>query len=302
MSSVNKLGSTKVIFYFRRTPKDPKIAHTHSCVCNNTKCMAGYIKDIVELQKNAVLWWPDNLKRLNANASIIPKLLESQNDFISILQLSKNSPTQIFDLVEVAKFPANLFLKHLVVISDYGGEPIGRLGKNFSEIFTETNSSGKTVMNYTWNSKEYIYTFEALPVRGLNNKKLHNDGVSLQKAKPFDALKRDMVMILLFASTSDASEQAGLDVCILGSLLGDEKVLKEHIKQLYIVVSRITGGAKANSLGQFAQKYIVDYLQNSLGNNYNVVSNGYIILDGYTKRNGMPFDVVIEKRWQKSWC
>jgi hypothetical protein len=51
--------------------------------------MASYTKDIEALQKNAVLWWPEPLKELNSNASIIPKLLESQDDFISILQLSE---------------------------------------------------------------------------------------------------------------------------------------------------------------------------------------------------------------------
>jgi hypothetical protein len=34
--------------------------------------------------------------------------------------LSKNSPTQIFELVQAAEFPANLFLKHLVVIKGLG--------------------------------------------------------------------------------------------------------------------------------------------------------------------------------------
>jgi hypothetical protein len=261
--------------------------------------MTTYAKNITMLQKNAVLWWPATLKELNSNASIIPKLLESQDDFISILQLSKTSPTQIFDLIDVAKFPANLFLKHLVVISDYGGESMQRLGNNFTDIFTELDSSGKTVMNYVWNGKEYRYIFEALPIKGLGNKKLHIDGVGLQKSRPFDALKRDMVMILLFASTSDVAEQAGLDVCMLGSLLGDKKTLKEHIKQQYIVVSRITGGARANSLGQFAQKYLVDYLQKNLGGSYKVTSNGYIALSGYAKKGGMPFDVVIEKNDKK---
>ena len=75
--------------------------------------------------------------------------------------------------------------------------------------------------------------------------------------------------------------------------------MREHIKQQYIIVSRITGGARANSLGQFAQKYIVGYLQKHLGSNYKVISNGHITLSGYAKKGGMPFDIAIEKNGKK---
>jgi len=241
------------------------------------------------------MWWTENLKNENATISIIPRLLETQDDFVSILQLSKNNPTQVFDLVKAAEFPANLFLKHLVVISDYGGELIQRLGRSFLNIFTKKDPTGKPVMDYVWKGKNYQYVFESMPIKGLNNKKLSIDGNGLQSAKPFDTLKRDMTMILLYASTSEASEYAGLDVCLLGSLLGDEVALEHHIKQKYIVVSRITGGANANSLGQLAQRYIVKYLKEKLGSEFHITSNGSIILQGYSKTTGIPFDVVVTK-------
>jgi hypothetical protein len=257
--------------------------------------MPNYARDITTLESYAAMWWPVNLKDENATVNIIPKLLKTQDDFISILKLSKHSPTQVFDLVEAAQFSANLFLKHLVVISDYGGEPIQRLGRSFTDIFTTTDQTGKRVMDYVWRGTNYQYVFESMPVKGLNNKKLDIDGNGLQSDKPFDSLKRDMTMILLYASTSDVSEQAGLDVCFLGSLLGDKAGLKRHIKQRYIEVSRITGGANANSLGQLAQRYIVKYLKEKLGNEFKIISNGLIILDGYGKPTGMPFDVVVTK-------
>lgn len=117
--------------------------------------MPNYARDILTLQNHATMWWNENLKDENSAISIIPKLLETQDDFISILQLSKNSPTQVFKLVKAAELPANLFLKHLVVISDYGGELIQRLGKNFKDIFTDTDKNGKPIMNYVWKGKNY---------------------------------------------------------------------------------------------------------------------------------------------------
>ncbi len=257
--------------------------------------MPNYARDIATLQSHAAMWWLENLKDENATISIIPRLLETQDDFISILQLSKNSPTQVFDLVKAAGFPANLFLKHLVVISDYGGEPIQRLGRSFTDIFREKNQLGKPGMDYVWRGRNYQYIFESMPVKGLGNKKLDIDGKGLQLAKPFDGLKRDMTMILLYASTSDVSEHAGLEVCLLGSLLGDEVALERHIKQRYISVSRIIGGAHANSLGQLAQSYIVKYLKEKLGNEFDITSNGSIILQDYGKSTGMPFDVIVTK-------
>ena len=262
--------------------------------------MQNYARDIITLQSYAAMWWPANLKDKNATISIIPRLLETQDDFISILQLSKKNPTQVFNLVEAAKFPANLFLKHLVIISDYGAEPMEKLRKNFTNIFTKKDQTGKPIMDYVWRGVNYQYIFESMPVKyKLTNKNLNIDGEGLQVDKPFDGFIRDMTMILLYAGTSEVFEKAGLDVCILGSLLGDEVALEHHIKQRYIVVSRITGGANANSLGQLAQRYIVEYLKEKLGNEFDITSNGLIILQDYAKTTEMPFDIVVTKAGKK---
>ena len=89
-----------------------------------------YRKNIDDLQRQAVMWWPNSLKEKASSISVIPILLESQEEFISILKLSKKSPHHIFDVVKASEFPANLFLKHLSVLADYGGETIQRLNKN----------------------------------------------------------------------------------------------------------------------------------------------------------------------------
>ena len=211
-----------------------------------------YKRTIQELESKATLWWSAQLHESNANISIIPKLLETQDDFLRIISLAKGNPFKVFDLLEASEFPANLFLKHLSVLADYGGEPIQRLGRSFDDIFKNNISD--------------IY--------------------------------KDMIVILMFGSTSTVSQEAGLSKCEVGTLLGKADILEKFVKQRYINVSRITGGATANSLGQLAQKEVVNYLKNSLPKGYEVVSNGYIQLDGYNKNSGMPFDIVIEKKKQ----
>lgn len=192
-----------------------------------------------------------------------------------------------------SKFPVNLFLKHLCVLADYGGEPIQRLGRAFASIFD--SGMNPLSMSFAWDSNNYTYEFKSLPLRGLGNKKLFIDGDGLTEECGLTDLYRDMIVLLMFGSTSTVSEEAGLGACEIGTLLGKTELLEKYVKERYINVSRITGGATANSLGQLAQKEIVKYLSQALDENYHVVSNGYIQLDGYEKEAGMPFDVVVKK-------
>ena len=252
-----------------------------------------YNRNIDDLEANAILWWPEDLNQANAAISVIPKLLQTQDDFLKIISLSKESPFHVFDILIASKFPANLFLKHLCVLADYGGEPIQRLGRSFDSIFKSKNN--EYLMSFTWESNNYVYKFKKLPLRGLGNKKLFIDGEGLTKKKPISDLYRDMIVLLMFGSTSTVSNEAGLSACEIGTLLGKSEILEKYVKERYINVSRITGGATANSLGQLAQKKIVEYLSQSLGNEFQVISNGYIQLTGYDKEGGMPFDIVVEK-------
>ncbi|MCK5848659.1 MAG: restriction endonuclease [Caldisericia bacterium] len=200
----------------------------------------------------------------------------------------------MFKLIETAKYPGNLFLKHLVVLSNYGGESIQRLERSFADIFPKDKMGG-FYFEFIWQSKTHKYVFEELPKKGLNNKVLAIDGAGLSSTRKLDGLTRDIIAILLFASTSNISNQAGLESCEIGTLLGNESELKNFVKQRYIIVSRITGGATANSLGQLAQTAIVDFLHVDLGNSFNVVRNGYLKLKDYKNKSGMPFDIVVSK-------
>ena len=256
--------------------------------------MPKYNRTIKELEKQAALWWPEELKEKNALANEIPLLLEKQDDFLDIISLSKKKPLQVFELIKAAKFPGNLFLKHLVVLSDYGGEPIQRLGRAFTDIFPQ-DKKGKYYFDFVWKAKKYKYVFETFPINKMNNKKFGIDGESLSTERELDAMTKDLIAILLFAATSDFAEQGGLDSCEIGTLLGNKVELKNFVKQRYILVSRITGGAKANSLGQLAQSGVADFLNNDLGNDYTVTNNGTIALSGYDKEAGMPFDIVVSK-------
>lgn len=255
-----------------------------------------YKRNIEELRTHAVNWWPQEIVAQQSTTSIIPQLVASQDDFISILSLYKcHNPSNLFALIESSGMPANLFLKHLCVILDYGGEPIQRLGREFSSIFELDASFNKYKMVISFDTREFDYFFEALPIKSLSNSRLKLDGENLQAPNKLSPLYKDMIMILMYGAFSSSSEHANLNACDMAARVGIKDVLDEYIKQRYIYVSRITGGAKANTSGQLLQKYVREFLSTNLGIGYSVVSNGKILLNTQGGDIKSPFDIVIKK-------
>ena len=65
-----------------------------------------------------------------------------------------------------AHFAANLFLKHLMVLTDFGSEPLQRINRDFSNYFPDNK------LRYALSGRENEYEFTALPTQGaLTNKK-----------------------------------------------------------------------------------------------------------------------------------
>ena len=249
-----------------------------------------------ELQAAASMFWPVELSEREAKLSIVPLLLETQDQFASILSVDIRDLENLFDILEASRLPANLFLKHLVILADFGGEPLKRISKEheFATLFPD----GK--LNYYWHGETRSYRFRVLPERSLSNPALHIDGKGLAADHELDDLKRDAIAILLYGSVySGGAEQTALTLakCQIGEYLGKPKQLSEFMKQRYIWVSRITGGAMANNLGQLAQKLVADYVNEHLGvENLSVQLNGRLPgvshTDETTDRE-TSFDIIV---------
>ena len=254
-----------------------------------------YKKTLQDLEQVAIKWWPKDLEAEVAKSSVVPKLLQTQEQFISVLKLSGKSPEQIFDVIDAGDLPANLFLKHLVVLSDYGGELIKRLGKEFTKVFPIDAKTKDRSIQFLFAGKLTYYTFKALPVTGLSNARLKIDGAAIVKSTPLNDLAKDLIMILLYGGASTASDMASLQKCDIGGLIGKPDEIDRYVRQKYLQVSRITTGASANSLGQIAQIFVAKYLRGKLDDSYHVQSNGKVKLKSYDKSGGMPFDVVVKR-------
>lgn len=73
------------------------------------------MRDIKDLESKALKFWPKKISVKEKNSSIIPKLIETQDKFISLLNISDASPFKWKDtLLSTKNLSGNLFLKHLI--------------------------------------------------------------------------------------------------------------------------------------------------------------------------------------------
>lgn len=254
-----------------------------------------YERTLEELEQHACKWWPREVREEAQKISILHTLLSTQEKFISILKLAdKDNANNLFELLDASNFAYNLFLKHLVVLTDFGSEPLQRINKNFIDMFP----TGQLVYNTGTGKK--LYSFASLPINGvLNNKRMKIDTVeNLASGKYNKGLCKDIIMLLIYgAATTDTSTRAILFKCTPFEYLGNDSKIEDFVRKNYIRVSSIIRGKTATDLGNVAQQYVVEYLANALGENYNVRSNGTI--PGVTQNDGTTltsFDIVVDRK------
>ena len=221
-----------------------------------------YRRTFEELEEVASKFWPAELSELEAKLSVVPLLLDTQDQFISIISVKTPDLDKLFSIVEASSLPANVFLKHLAILADFGGEPLQRISREFEMLFPQGR------LNYYWHGKPQSYTFRAVPNLQFSNQSLHIDGRHLAEHHSLDDLTRDAIALLLFGGAYSGDDQgtaSALAKCEIGDYLGKPDELADFIKQRYIWVSRITGGAKANNLGQLAQQFVAEYIEDHVG-------------------------------------
>lgn len=219
-------------------------------------------RDIEDLEANAARFWPTELARREQTTSIIPKLIESQEKFIGILYVADASPRAWKDVLQATKeMPANLFLKHLMVLSNVGGEKTQRYRTNIKDFF-----SGGT-MTFRWKDAEHQYKFRSINgATKWSNAVLRVDGMGLVNGADLSPAMEDVAMLLMHGGASIDQGVPGdiLAQCVVGTLIGRKLELDSFVRQRYIQVSRITGGASANKMGQLLQSYVREHLKSAL--------------------------------------
>lgn len=236
-------------------------------------------------------FWPTALAQREQTTSIIPMLIESQEKFIGILYVADASPTAWKEvLAATSGMPGNLFLKHLIVLSDVGGEKLQRYRSNITTFFPE----GK--MTFHWQDAHHTYDFKSLEnCRTWTNSSLAVDGSGLAQPQDLSLAMEDAAMLLTHggASIDPGLPDDLIEKCIIGSLIGKKRELDTFVRQRYIHVSRITGGATANQMGQLCQAYVKERLQTVLPD-WDFSRHTIPGITHTAGRTDMSFDLVAE--------
>lgn len=216
-------------------------------------------RTIAEFRRNAVRFWPDEIRSQADLISVLPSLVETQEAFLSILKLADKSPTSWEDALRVTdSLSGGLFLKHLMVLSDLGGEALNKIAP-LSEQFPDAQ------MEFEWSGETHTWQFTALGQAktahnnslGVTEKKIANGDAELQP------IMRDAVMLILFGGLAINSRLAPqyAEKCMIGAMLGRGNELKQFVREAYLRVSRQVNGGTANALGALMQVYVADKLR-----------------------------------------
>lgn len=248
-------------------------------------------RTIDQIEEEAVKWWP---KGLSSDPESIRLLVATQDKFLSLLNVSRSDPESFLSLIKASDLPANLVLKHLCLLADYGGEKIKRLAKEFNKLF----STG--VLEYNFEGKKGVWRFSKeivdKPGRLLSNSALGLDGEGIVKSKHSSPAVDDLIVILCYAGFSINIVDGAFESATLAKYFGKPDSVELFVKTRYIYVSKITSGELTNARGQAAQQYAAVELRKILGNKYKVDLNGKIPLKAHEQnKKGLPFDLVVKR-------
>lgn len=178
---------------------------------------------------NALKFWPEGIAEMERNSSIIPKLIDTQDKFSSLLNIADAEPYAWKKVLGNSKeLSANLFLKHLMVLSDVRGEKLMRFKKELPKVFENFR------MEFSWNGNKYEYDFQTLSVKKTwNNTHLKVDGVGLSKTENLIPVIEDIANLILFGESSIADKIPNeiLEKCNIGTLIGHKEELDAFVRQ-----------------------------------------------------------------------
>lgn len=244
------------------------------------------MQTVENLAQGACNYWPTELVKEAADQSTLIPLLETQDTFLNLLKIADADPYAWKEALTHNKaLSANLFLKHLMVLTDIGGERLQRYAKDFFQLFP----NGK--LEFMFDDSTYTYQFSKNDKRIWHNKKLRIEkSLLLENRQTFTNDMLDVCMLLIWgANTTDPSNLPDeiLEKAIIGSMIGNSDKLETYIKERYLFVSRQIGGSTANDLGYICEAYIKNKLEKMLPDYYD--------FDGHTLKNVTLNDAQLTK-------
>jgi len=251
-----------------------------------------------ELKSDAVKYWPQSIMEEVVKINPVPLLLETQDKFISILKCADRTPLSWQNILETSsELPPNLFLKHLMVLADVGGEKLQRYSKDLNNLFP----TGK--FKFGWRGNFYTYKFKKKSPDWKNGN-LKVDKASLIKPWSLTSEMIDVIMLLLWGSSIVENSNLPVEIierCTIGQYIGLPEELEDFVKTRYICVSRITGGSTANDCGHICEAFCKKRLRDLLPQYYKMDCHN---IEGITQNDKdlTTFDLVVENTRTGKCC
>ncbi len=233
-----------------------------------------YRKTYDELKTAASMLWPAQLFQQAVEKSIIPLLLETQENVIGILTAGMNDLPALFTTINLSRVPNNLFVRHLMVLCDVGGENLSSINSALPALLPEG------VLEFEWDGRIHQYAFKQLRKSerlsntslGVTASQLHTSQSyrlpdNMVKEQELSAWHKDIIVLLLFGSSCTNPIVADkLQKCNIGTYLGQSQAdaFKKFIRERYIWVSRQAGGSISNQMGRLAEQAVVQFLEKRL--------------------------------------
>lgn len=256
-------------------------------------------RNIEEFQSNAVLHWSKEMLERAGALSALPVLLETQDEFIALLKVASKTPTSWKSVLnESRSLTPSIFLKHLMVLSDLGGEALNKLAP-LSNSFDSCN------INFLWDDSEYKYCFKEIGEKcSLTNSALKVDAKGVIHNKTLTDRMHDVIMLLMFGSLDLSNElpKESQDRCNIGLLLGNPDAIEQFVKENYIKVSKQLSGEKANSLGHASQTYVSKLLKDILPDNWVIQEEASLTGVNHLEEGKLTnFDLVVKSPSRKEF-
>jgi hypothetical protein len=255
--------------------------------------MGIYQRTSEELQAHAVMHWSKEMLEKANSFSALPILLETQDEFISLLKVASKSPLSWKAVLEESKtLTPSIFLKHLMVLSDLGGETLNKLSP-LSDSFDDK------CIHFNWEGKSHSYRLLEIGDKcPLTNSSLKVDAKSVINNKTMSDRMHDVIMLILFGALDPDNHlpEEAQQRCGIGSLLGNPEYITNLVKENYIRVSKQLSGEKANSLGHASQKYVASILKDVLPQDWAIQQEGSLTGVSHTDDDEKltNFDLVVK--------
>jgi len=221
------------------------------------------------IERTALGTWPDVIRKQAAR----DPLFDSHSQFVDELLDLDLRPNELRKSLNKVNMPFPMFLKHLMILADFGGEPLRLIHQRRMHVFQNAKSKVAFLVIDRRGRKFRLQIREFHRKSRFDLKALGVTPEQMLSTSPATELQIDTALVLLTGHESVNSVLSGqLANSRVGDVIrrhrGNKSAFNTFLSARYLEVSSQVRGARSNRLGQLMQHNVQSALQKELGSNY----------------------------------